>query len=146
MIKLILAFGSLIALTLAIFIYQNITAPTAIINNHNFKLFVARTEEEKQVGLSKYNSLDKDKAMIFIFDKPDYYRFWMKDMKFPIDIIFITSGKISKIVQNATPPKDNEFTIYSPSEPIDKVLEVNAGVSKDDKFKVGQEVSFKNLK
>lgn len=146
MIKIILAFAALIALTIMLFVYQNLTSPTATINNHTFNILIAKTEEERQIGLSKHSSLDKDKGMLFIFDKPSYYRFWMKDMKFSIDIIFIKDGKISKIVENAPTPKDDELNIYISQEPVDKVLEINAGISKKEKFKIGQEVDFKNIK
>src|SRR5258708_4958367 len=97
MTKVLLAFASLIAVIIAFAFYQKMTLPFAKIQNHEFQLIIAKTEEQKQIGLSKNTKLDQNQAMLFIFDKPDYYRFWMKDMKFPIDIIFIKDNIILKL-------------------------------------------------
>lgn len=119
--------------------------PTAKINNETFKLEVAKTEKEKQIGLSKFKNLSKDKGMVFIFDKPSYYSFWMKDMKFPIDILYIKGEKIVTIHEDQRPPQSgNPFIVY-PSQPADKVLEINSGLTKKYGIKVGDKVTFKNL-
>ena len=106
-------------------------SPTAKINNHEFKLQIAKTAKEKEIGLSKYENLSKDLGMLFPFEKPDYYSFWAKQMKFPIDIIYIKDGKIVTIYKNVTPPKKttDELLIYKPTEPSNMVLEINAGLS-----------------
>ena len=82
--------------------------------------------------------------MLFPFEKPGYYSFWMKNMKFPIDIIFIKSGKIVTIHKDVMPPKNltDALPIYNPKEPADTVLEINAGLSEDYKFKEGDEVKL----
>ena len=46
-------------------------------------------------GLSERQSLAEDKGMLFLFEKPDHYAFWMKGMEFPLDIIFINGDKIA---------------------------------------------------
>src|SRR4051812_34888171 len=61
----------------------------AQINETKFNLLVAKSETERQKGLSGRKSLSQNQGMIFIFDHPDKYGFWMKDMLFPIDIIYI---------------------------------------------------------
>lgn len=147
MTKIFLAFASLLAVILAMFIYQKLSVPSVSVNGHSFELLIAKSETDKEIGLSKYNDLDQGKGMIFIFDKPAYYRFWMKSMKFPIDIIFIRDDKISKIVKDAKPPEGtNSLTIYVPNEPINKVLEINAGLSEKYGFKEGQLIKISNLK
>lgn len=121
--------------------------PTATINNQAFNLKVAKTNEEKQTGLSNLSSLPQDQGMIFPFGKPDYYSFWMRDMKFPIDIIYIKENKIVTIYENLQPPKTKGETppIYRPDEPSDTVLEINAGLSKKYNFKKGDAVKIQNL-
>lgn len=147
MIKIILAFSALILVVAGLFVYQKATTPAVTIKGHDFQLIIAKTEEEKQIGLSKHEKPDEDKAMLFIFEKKDYYRFWMKDMKFPLDIIFISDDRISKIVEDAKPPKSGtELTIYPASEPVNKVLEINSGLSKKYNFKAGDKVEIKNVK
>lgn len=147
MTKILFAFFSLMAVVVVFFFYQKLSSPVANIKTHEFQLLIARSETDRQIGLSKYNNLAADKAMVFIFEKPDYYRFWMKDMKFPIDLIFIKDNKITTIYENLPIPKSSKdsLPIYSPSQPIDKTLEINAGLVKKLNFKVGDIVEFRNL-
>lgn len=135
---------------IALFVFLNYKhqvnkTPQAIINNHTFNLDVAATDKEKEVGLAKYKSIPKDFAMVFLFDKSDYYSFWMKNMKFSIDIIFINNGKIVKIFSNVPPPKspDSSLPIYKPDELSDTVLEINAGLAGKYNFKEGDVVKIK---
>lgn len=125
--------------------YQNKKTPFATINNHTFNLEIAKSQKDKEIGLSKYNSISNNFGMLFPFEKDGNYSFWMKNMKFPIDIIFIKDNKIIKIFSNAPYPKsDNEqLPIYTPSEPSDTVLEINAGLSEKYKFKNGDLVEIK---
>ena len=122
-------------------------SPTAKINNYAFKLYIAKTPKDKEIGLSKYKNLAKDTGMLFSFDKPDYYSFWMKQMKFPIDIIFIKDGKIVTIYKNVTPPKKttDELLIYKPQEPSSMVLEINTGRCDKYKLKEGDKVNLNNI-
>ena len=48
---------------------------------------LAMSDVKKQLGLSGRSNLPEDKGMLFVYDKPNFYSFWMKDMLFPIDII-----------------------------------------------------------
>ena len=104
--KFLIALAILAFFLIGLGIWQSLKkSPTAKINNHEFKLQIAKTAREKEVGLSKYEKLSKDIGMLFPFEKPDYYSFWMKQMKFSIDIIYIKDGKIVTIYKNVTPPK-----------------------------------------
>jgi uncharacterized protein len=81
---------------------------------------VARTPAARARGLSGHAPLGEDEGMLFLFDEADRYGFWMKDMLFPIDIIWIRDG----VVDGALPS-------YAPREPADTVLEVRAGFAAD---------------
>lgn len=117
-----------------------------IINKQQFSAKIADTEEKRQIGLSQTNSLGKNEGMIFIFDNPNLYSFWMKDMKFPIDIIYINNEKIVKIFENVQTQTGENLTVYTPDQPANRVLEINAGQSKKYDFKVGDKVTIENLK
>ncbi len=121
--------------------------PTAKIGAATFSLLIARQEPERQLGLSGRPNLPQDQGMIFLFDNPDYYSFWMRDMKFPIDIIYIRDGQIVTIFPNVMPPRSPQDTlpIYKPMAPADQVLEINAGLSRKYGFKPGDTVTIKNL-
>jgi len=121
--------------------------PTATIDNITFKLYIADNSRDEEIGLSKYSKLDKDMGMIFLFGKSDYYSFWMKNMKFPIDIIFINNNKIVQIFKNTLPPQnsDQPLPLYTPSQPANTVLEINAGLSDQYSFKPGDTVTKNNI-
>ncbi|PIP74496.1 MAG: hypothetical protein CO135_02995 [Candidatus Levybacteria bacterium CG_4_9_14_3_um_filter_35_16] len=121
--------------------------PKIAINNNKFNLLVAKTGKEQEIGLSKYSALPKDQAMIFPFGKENYYGFWMKNMKFPIDIIFIRKGKVVTIYENVKPPKsvNDTLPVYQPTQVSDTVVEINAGLAKEQKIKTGDKISYENF-
>jgi hypothetical protein len=156
--KLLLVFALLLIVTGAMYFTQNYLkgegslsffkkTPIITINGNSFKVTVAASQQEREIGLSETKSLSQSQGMIFLFNKPDYYPFWMKNMKFPIDIIYINNDTITVIINNAQPPKDNKESpiIYTPAEPSDKVLEIQAGLSEKYKFKNGDKVKYENL-
>ncbi|MBI2466143.1 MAG: DUF192 domain-containing protein [Candidatus Sungbacteria bacterium] len=118
-------------------------SPYVQINNVKILVEVAKTEAEVQKGLSGRKSLDANRGMLFIFPQPDYYRFWMPNMHFPIDIIWINENRvvgISQNVPNEFDPKNPKF--YTPPRPADQVLEVNVGFAQKKNIKVGDDVIF----
>ena|SRR3989344_1730921 len=118
-----------------------------LVNGQTISVVIAKTDKEKQVGLSGKDKIGENQGMLFIFDKPDYYSFWMKEMEFSIDIIYINGNKITTIVENAKPPSsvNDNLAIYQPSEKSDKVLELNAGSADKLKIKKGTIVKIENL-
>jgi hypothetical protein len=117
----------------------------AIIDGQKFYVDVAKTDSQKEKGLSIYKNIEENQGMIFPFSKTDYYTFWMKDMKFPIDIIYIRNNAIVDIFKDAQPPKSpNDFLpTYTTKSQADTVLEINAGLSQKYKFKIGNRVIIK---
>ncbi len=101
---------------------------TIAYQNKKITAIVAQTEKDRQIGLSNRKSLEKNQGMLFIFDKPDIYPFWMKNMLFPIDIVFIKDSTIVTIYKNVQPPNNfNEnLKLYTPTAPINRVLELPA--------------------
>lgn len=94
---------------------------------------VADSAEERRVGLSEHVSLAPDRGMLFLFDEPGAYAFWMKDMDFSIDIIWLNGETIVGIEPNVPVPTPGvgtgDLPIYEPEFPTDRVLEVNAGLA-----------------
>lgn len=108
------------------------------LNKRKFLLYVADDPQKREKGLSNVTSLADNQGMIFIFDKPDYYSFWMKDMRFPLDFIFIKDAKIIDLLENI-PPQTYPKTFTS-KMPADKVIELNSGIIKNLKIKIGDEI------
>lgn len=105
---------------------------------------IADTASKRKQGLGGRQSLASDSGMLFIFEKPDVYKFWMKGLSFPLDLIWIRDNTIVDIIKNAPPPtqgqKDETLPLYAPIQPIDKVLEVNAGFVEIHGIQVGDTV------
>lgn len=115
----------------------------ATINGHAITLEIADSPAEQIKGLSNRNSLPENNGMLFIFGKSGTYPFWMKDMHFPIDIIFLQDNKVITIYENVPAfntennKKVQNLTLYSPKSPVNKVLELNAGKAKRLSIKEG---------
>ena len=119
---------------------------TVDLKGNKIQLEVSDSETEHQKGLSSRDNLAKDRGMLFTFAKPDLYSFWMKEMRFPIDIIFINNDKIVTIHHNVPAFMDTNktpnLTIYAPKSPTDKVIEINAGLAKEFNIKEGDTIKI----
>lgn len=142
--KLFIILISFFILLVVFYFYLNKKTASVTINQKTFVVDVAKSDYDREKGLSIYNKIPENKGMIFIFKAPDYYAFWMKDMKFAIDIIYIRDNKIIDIFQNVAYPKsqDEKLKIIKPKEKSDKVLEINANLSSKYNFKIGDFVKI----
>lgn len=114
---------------------------TITINGQTIDVDVARTEGEREQGLSGRQPLAADQGMLFLFPKPDTYGFWMKDMNFSIDMIWIGVDRhILYIVPNAAP--DTYPHVFAPPTPATVVLEVPANTATRLGWKPGDKVMF----
>jgi uncharacterized membrane protein (UPF0127 family) len=104
------------------------------------RVAVADSTRERTLGLSGTTELPEGTGMLFIFQSENIPSFWMKDMLFPIDIIWISSaGVVVGVVPNATP--ESYPSLFRPDEPILYVLEVNAGFATQHDVQKGSEIS-----
>jgi len=116
--------------------------PRVIINGTAIDVLVADTPQSRQQGLSGRPRLEKGDGMLFIFNDYQPRSFWMKNMNFPIDIIWIDSDKIVKISENLQPEGETPANHYSSDAPVNYVLEVNANFSKNNNLKVGDKIEY----
>jgi len=107
------------------------------------KAEVVKTPKEMAIGLSKYDDLPENQGMLFLFPVKMKPNFWMKDMKFAIDIIWLDDNKIIDLTANLLPPVEGNLPTYQPKEPINKVLELKAGFIEKNNLKIGDEVIIK---
>ncbi len=115
------------------------------VGNKTVYVEVADTDSAQNKGLSGESSLNNDSGMLFVFKKTQQAYFWMKDMKFAIDIIWIKGGKISGITEDARPEpglSDDQLKIYASPSEVDYVLEVNSGFVSRNNLKIGDEVKI----
>lgn len=119
--------------------------PSVTINNKKINIEVADDPIEKAQGLSGKKSLDEGAGMLFVWESKVKPGFWMPDMNFAIDIIWISDNKIVSIDKNVLPEPGvslNKLKKYYPSEPVNFVLEVNAGFSDKQNLKIGDTVKI----
>ena len=105
---------------------------------------VADTLKKRSLGLGKRTSLKKVWGMLFVFEKRKPHRFWMKDMQFPLDIIWLDNHRIVHIIHNAKPAnsRDGPEVMTSPVS-VNFVLEIAAGRAAKLRLKTGQRMKFK---
>ncbi len=122
-------------------IQTQVGTKTITVGAKTLSVEVADTESEKQKGLGGKSNLPQDSGMLFVFaSKQARHTFWMKDMQFAIDIIWISNGKVVQIDKDAkTEPgvADQNLRRYSSQVSVDYILEVNAGFSDRNNIKVG---------
>lgn len=101
-------------------------------------LELAQTEAEKEQGLSGRANLPESAGMLFVYTHDVQPNFWMKDMHFPLDIIWLDANyRISAISPQLAP--ETYPQTFAPAIPIRYVLEVNAGFVDKHGLKVGEE-------
>ncbi len=102
---------------------------------------VADTDAKRATGLSNRESLPKGSGLLFVFEEPGYYQFWMKDMNFPIDIAWINENK--RIVHIESNVSQFSFPqTYTSFSPAKYVLETNANFFENAKIKIGDKLEF----
>lgn len=106
---------------------------------------LAKTAAEKTKGLSGRASIEENQGMLFMFPTPDFLVFWMKDMNFPIDIVWIKGDEVvdvSASVPNEPGVPDTQLKTYLPKVPADRVLELKAGWAERNGLKIGDKVEI----
>ena len=108
---------------------------------------LALTGEARSLGLGRRSSLAEGAGMLFVFREDGEEAFWMKEMGFPLDFVWISSDrKVVDLTQDVAPPAagtpDSELPLYRPSHPVRYVLEVNAGVVRANGIGIGDVVTF----
>lgn len=121
--------------------HNNPSRMGVVLGGKTFTADIADTQVTQEQGLSGRKTLANDAGMIFVFDTPDNYGFWMKDMNFPLDIVWISPDykivHMENSVTSSTYPK-----IYYPNASTQYVLEISAGQIKKLNVQIGDTVSF----
>lgn len=125
-----------------VLLFKSPTQPLAIqINQAEVLIEIAGSATSRAQGLSGRESLGEKQGMFFIFEEAELHSFWMKDMLFSLDIIWIDKDfKIVDIDRNITP--ESFPMLFQPSSPVNYVLEVNAGWTEKNNVRVGDRIEF----
>lgn len=116
------------------------------INQTIVDIEVADTPAKRQQGLGGRESLEQSRGMLFVFEKEDKYKFWMKGLSFPLDFIWIRDQIVVDLSENVASPNqgqsDETLEIITPKEKVDMALEVNAGFTRANNIKIGDKIEF----
>ncbi len=111
------------------------------IKDASLYLEIADTPEQRERGLSGRDKLRDDHGMLFIFEYPLIPGFWMKDMRFPLDMAWIDKDYSVVGIAKDIPPESYPKTFQPPS-PVKYVLEVNAGWADKNNIRVGDTIQL----
>ena len=134
-----------LAITGWIIFNNNSSSEQICIEKTCFNVEIADTDEKKILGLGNRDFLEENSGMLFSYPEKSTPGFWMKDMRFPIDIVWIDlEMKVSGIVKDFQPCEPDEFCpVVYPDEEIIYVLEINSGLSEAYGFEEGDEILLK---
>lgn len=95
------------------------------IDDKQLNIEISDDDAEREVGLSGRKCMPQNSGMLFVFDQPGTYSFWMKDMQFPLDIIWLDADKNIVSVQGDIRP-NTYLATFTSNSPAQYVLELNA--------------------
>jgi len=113
---------------------------TVFIGQEQVEALIVYRDEDLKRGLSGREFLNDQEGMLFVFPYEDFHGIWMKNMLFPIDIIWIQNGRVVDLKRDARP--DTYPYVFMPKEKASHVLEVSAGFVKGHDILIGMPVSF----
>ena len=114
---------------------------TLKVDDHKYHLELASTPKERQQGLSGRESLDQDRGMLFTYGQEGRPCFWMKDMNFSLDIIWVDAQKTVVYIEEDVAPETHPES-FCPSADALYVIELNAGEVARIGIEVGDTLDF----
>ncbi len=106
-----------------------------------YQLTIASTPTARQAGLGGRPTMSQTSGMLFVFGKPAVECFWMKDMQFPLDIIWVNPAKQVVHLERQVAPNTYPKT-FCPSTPAKYVIELRAGETAKQHVVIGQKLDF----
>ena len=140
--KILIVISTCIVLFSFWFYSQHPLSATVVIKQTEFIVDLAITPKEKTKGLSFRKTLLPTHGMLFVYENKDKYPFWMKDMNFSLDFIWIDGNVIVDITKNIPPANSTNMQIVKPIVPANKILEINAGEIDKYNIQIGDTVIF----
>lgn len=112
-----------------------------VINDVNINVEIAKTKQDRIKGLSGRLELERGNGLLFDFETSDHHGIWMKDMNFPIDIIWLDSLlQIVHIEHNVSP--DTYPEEFKPNKKSKYVLELPAGFAKGNAISIHDQATI----
>lgn len=90
------------------------------------KLEVQTSRAGQVKGLSGRTKIEPNSGMLFPVQPAKLVQVWMKDVNFPLDILFVKDGTIFQVIENAPPCHTKKCPIYTSNGQVDTVIELQA--------------------
>jgi uncharacterized protein len=117
--------------------------PLTLPSGKVLKTEVMVKDADRAMGLMFRPSLPMDQGMLFVFGQLDFHGIWMKNCKFPIDILWLDENKQVVHLAEAVPPCSKDpCPVYQPLRRAAYVVELNAGQARREKATVGAALRF----
>lgn len=122
---------------------------TIVVGDTPVVVDLAISPQEQQLGLGYRNGLNEDQGMLFVGTSEEMKTFWMKGMRFCLDIIWVTDGEIVGAAESVCPDpegtSDNDRLRFSSDVPVTHVLEMDAGWLKAHGYGPGTTVDMSGI-
>ena len=115
-----------------------------LLNGIPVSVEIVSSSKDLKTGLSYRDQMCENCGMIFLQGDSDKYSFWMHEMRFPLDMVYINNNKIVEIYKNIPIYTSGSYTIINPKENADIVLELNANWCDKNNIKKGDTIQFIN--
>jgi uncharacterized membrane protein (UPF0127 family) len=145
-----LIFGLIILILITSLLFKNYNKDNEQVKNNyvkikgrEFLVEIAQTPDKHYQGLSFRESICGDCGMLFIFPEKTERTFVMRNMLFPLDIIFIEDETVVNIYKNLEPEGSFPKFYYKSFTPVNRVLELNAGLADELNLQTGDKIIFK---
>ncbi len=100
-------------------------------------------DEDRAMGLMFRPELPMDRGLLFVFEETAFHGIWMKNCRFPIDVIWLDeSGRVVHLAEAVPPCAKDPCPVYQPMRRAAYVVELNAGQARREKAAVGAQLKF----
>jgi uncharacterized protein len=136
--------GAVLLVTLA----STATAAPAVISlklpsGKVLQVEIMANDADRAMGLMFRPSLPSDRGLLFVFEQADFHGFWMKNCRFPIDMVWLDeSRKVVHVGESVPPCASEQCPVYSPMQRALYVVEMGAGQARREKAVVGSTLVF----
>lgn len=116
-----------------------------VLNDERLNVLIARNSEQQYKGLGGRENLGEYDGMLFVYPKPYIIGVVMRDMKFPIDVVWFDEGVVVDISPNMQPEpsvKNEDLRVYFPRAKADVFLGLEAGWTKEHSLKIGDKLEI----
>lgn len=134
---------AIILLTTAFFISTLQRTTTLRLGDGVFRVRIASFDAEQRKGLGGVTKLGQEEGMLFMYENEGDYKIWMKDMKIPIDAVWLNSDRKVMHIETGLQP-DSYPKQYGPASRSQYILELSEGAVQRARIKTGQQMVYED--